>query len=64
MWSEDDNEYCVTINTDSYVQVFCKFWTALVRRKKVVRVHQWFQQDDATPHTSKRIIEMVKTVTG
>ena len=31
-----------------------KFWTALGRRRGVARVHQWFQQDDATPHTSNQ----------
>ena len=52
-WFEDDNEQCVTINTERYVQVLGKFWTALGRRREVVRVLQWFQQDGATPHTSK-----------
>jgi len=55
-WFEDDNERSVTINTARYVQVLGKFWTALGRRRGVVRVLQWFQQDDAvliaTPHTS------------
>ena len=52
-WFEDDNEQCVTINTERYVQVLGKFWTALGRRREIVRVLQWFQQDGATPHTSK-----------
>ena len=43
----------MTINTERYVQVLGKFWTALGRRREVVRVLQWFQQDGATPHTSK-----------
>ena len=34
---EDDNERSVTINTERYVQVFAKFWTALGRRSGVVR---------------------------
>lgn len=42
----------VTINTERYVQVLGKFWTALGRRRGVVRDLQWFQQDGATPHTS------------
>ena len=37
------------INTERYVQVLGKFWTALGRRRGVVRVLQWFQQDGATP---------------
>ena len=48
-WFEDDNERSVTINTERYVQVLGKFWTALGRRSGVVRVLQWFQQDGATP---------------
>jgi len=48
-WFEDDNERSVTINTERHVQVFGKFWTALVRWRGVVRVLQWFQQDGATP---------------
>jgi len=51
-WFEDDNEQSVTINTERYVQVLGKFWTALGRRRGVVRVLQWFQQDWATPDTS------------
>ena len=42
-WFEDDNERSVTINTERYVQVLGKFWTALGRRRGVVRVLQWFQ---------------------
>ena len=37
-WFEDDNERPVTINTERYVQVLGKFWTALGRRRGVVRV--------------------------
>jgi len=48
-WFEDDNERSVTINTEQYVQVLGKFWTALGRRRGVVRVLQWFQQHGATP---------------
>ena len=51
-WFEDGNEWSVTINTDRYFQVLGKFWTALGRRRGVVRVLQWFQQDGTTPHTS------------
>jgi len=51
-WFEDDNERSVTINTERYVQVLFKFWTALGQRRGVVKVLQWFQQVGATPHTS------------
>jgi len=37
---------------ERYVQVLGKFWTALGRRRGVVRVLQWFQHDGATPHSS------------
>ena len=48
-WFEDDNKRSVTINTERYAQVLGKFWTALGRRKGVVSILQWFQQDGATP---------------
>ena len=48
-WSEDDNERSVTVNTERYVQVLGKFWTALGPRRGLVRVLQWFQRDGATP---------------
>ena len=56
-WFEDDNERSVTINPERNVQVHNKFWTALGRRRGVVRVLQWFQQDGAPP-LLKRIIGM------
>ena len=43
----------MTINTGGYVQLLRKFWTAHGRQKEVVKVRQWFQQDGATPYTSK-----------
>ena len=51
-WFEDGNERSVTTNTERYVQVLGKFWTAFNRRRGVVKVLQWFQQDGATPYTS------------
>ena len=57
-WFEDDNERSVTINTERYVQVLGKFWTALGRRRGVVRVLRCFQQDGAIPPLLKRIIGM------
>ena len=49
-WFEDDNKRSVRINTERYVQVLGKFWTALGRRRGVIRVlFQWFQLDGATP---------------
>jgi len=48
----DDNERSVTVNTERYVQVLGKFWTALGRRRGVVRILQWSQKEGANPHTS------------
>ena len=59
-WFEDDNEQSVTINTERYVQVLGKFWTALGRRRGVVRALQWFQQDGATPHTSNESLAWLR----
>jgi len=42
-WFEDDNEQSATINTERYVQVHGKFWTALGCWRGVVSVLQWFQ---------------------
>ena len=50
----------MTINTERYVQVLGKFWTALGRRRGVVRVFQWFQQDGATPHTSNESLALLQ----
>jgi len=52
-WFEDDNERSVPINTERYVRVLGKFWTAHGRWRTVVRVLQWFQQDGATPNSSR-----------
>ena len=50
----------MTINTERYVQVLGKFWTALGRRRGIVRALQWFQQDGATPHTSKESLAWLR----
>jgi len=39
------------INTERYVQVLGKFWTALGRRRGVVRILHWFQHDGVTTHS-------------
>jgi len=59
-WFEDNNKRSVTINTNRYVQMLGKFWTALCRRRGVVRVLQWFQQDGATPHSSNESLEWLQ----
>ena len=50
----------VTINTERHVQVLGEFWTALGRRRGVVRALQWFQQDGATPHTSNELLAWLR----
>ena len=62
-WFEDDNERSMTINTERYVQVVGKFWTALGRRRGVIRVLQWFQQDGATPQSSNESLAWLQPVT-
>ena len=52
-WFEDDDEHAMTVNTERYLQILRKSWAALGQRRHVVRAEQWFQQDGATPHTSK-----------
>ena len=42
----------MTVNSERYIQVLGKLWTALGRRRYVVRALQWFQQDGATPQFS------------
>ena len=59
-WFEDDNERSVTINTERYVQVLGKFWTALGRQRGLVRVLQWFQQDGATSHISNESLAQLQ----
>ena len=59
-WFEADNEQSVTINTEQYVQVLGKFWTALGRRRGVVRALQWFHQDGATPYTSNESLAWLR----
>ena len=49
VWFEDDNERSVAISTERYVQVLGEFWTAVGRRRGVVRALQWSQDDGATP---------------
>ena len=39
-----------------------KFWAALGRRRTITRDEQWFQQDEATPHTSNNTLFLAKAV--
>lgn len=55
---EDAQENAVTITKERYLEVLHKFWEELgVRNRRrganrVKRNIQWFQQDEATPHTA------------
>jgi len=40
--------------------VLGKFWTALGRRRGVIRVLQWFQQDGDTPHSSNESLSWLQ----
>ena len=56
-WFEDDNEHCVTINTDQCVQVLCKFWTALDQRKRSSGSASGSSRTVPPLHTSKESLE-------
>ena len=58
---EDENEETVTVNTKNYIDKALKpFWQVLGRRRNIQRDQEWFQQDGATPHTSKTALAWVK----
>jgi hypothetical protein len=51
---EDENEATVTVNSETYMDVTLKpFWRILGKRRAIERDTEWFQQDGATPHTSR-----------
>ena len=59
---EDADGQTLTINSDRYVDVLSKF---LERLQEIVPAHmiqeQWFQQDGASPHVSKKSLQWVNT---
>lgn len=59
-WFEDDNQQSVMVNSERYLEVLRKFWTALGRRQGIDKNVQWFQQDGATPHTSNVSLEWLQ----
>lgn len=61
-WIEDGNGQTVTVTTDVYLGVIKKFWAAL-QRKRLGKT-AWFQQDGATPHTSRRSLEWLEARFG
>jgi hypothetical protein len=51
---EDENEKSVSISSETYIKTALKpFWNTLGRRKDIKKETEWFQQDGATPHTSR-----------
>ena len=60
-WGKDIYSWSIfSAEVYGYVQVLGKFWTALGRRRGVVRALQWFQQDGATPHTSNESLAWLR----
>ena len=59
-WFEDDDDRSQTVNKGRYMAVLNKYWASLGRRRGVLRVSQWFQQDEATPHTANEILAWLR----
>ena len=59
-WFEDDDDLSQTVNKGRYMVVLNKYWASLGRRRGVLRVSQWFQQDGATPHTANEILAWLR----
>ena len=59
-WFEDDDDRSQTVNKGRYMAVLNKYWASLGRRRGVLRVSQWFQQDGATPHTAYEILAWLR----
>ena len=43
-WFEDDDEHTMTVNTERYLQILRKFWTALGQRRRVVKLNNGFSK--------------------
>ena len=55
---EDDRGEAVTVTRERYVsEALEPFWRELKRRRGIRRHEEWFQQDEAPPHTAKRSLE-------
>ena len=59
-WFEDDDDRSRTVNKGRYMAVLHKCWASLGRRRGVLRVSQWFQQDGATPCTANEILAWLR----
>ena len=59
-WFEDDDDRSQTVNKGRYMVVLNKYWASLGRRRGVLRVSKWFQQDGATPHTANEILAWLR----
>ena len=60
LWFEDENGRTKTIDSEGYIEVLAKFWTALGQRR-AQRGVQWLQQDGATPHCSNVTLSWIET---
>lgn len=60
IWIEDQDGCTTTVNTQRYISVLQQFWRILGRRAGVNRAAQWFQQDGATPHTSRESLNWLR----
>ena len=54
----DEEENTVTVNSDRYLKMLRRFWTALGRKIGVnIRAQQYFMQDGAAPHTARVVMQ-------
>ena len=57
---EDEQQQTVTVNSDRYIKTLSKFWRALGRvMGPNLLDQQWFQQDGAAPHVSRRALQWI-----
>ena len=60
VWFENAEEEAVTITKTRYIDVLNKLWRALGTRHALNLDVQWFQQDEATLHTSNITMEWLE----
>ena len=58
-WLEDENWDVVTINADRYYSIHQSFVRALRRRGHCNDA--WFQEEGATPHTTRKVLNFLET---
>ena len=55
-WFQDEKGKTTTVASDGYLTGLRKFWRSLGRRSSCAVEEAWFQQDGATPHTSRVVL--------